>query len=59
MRFFNNSLINILNEKLESFGSNKYLEKFPQFLVSDVKQKRSNEIFNINLRKIFEGKRII
>ena len=59
MRFFNNSLINILNEKLEIFGNNKYLEKFPQFLVSDVKQKRSNEIFNINLRKIFEGKRII
>ena len=51
--------MNILNEKFESFGSNKYLEKFPQFLVSDVKQKRSNEIFNINLRKIFEGKRII
>ena len=59
MGFFNNSPINILNEKLESVESNKYLEKFPQFLVSDVKQKRSNEIFNINLRKIFEGKRII
>ena len=59
MEFFNNSLMNILNEKLESVESNKYLEKFPQFFVSDVKQKRSNEIFNINLRKIFEGKRII
>ena len=51
--------MNILNEKFESFGSNKYLEKFPQFLVSDVNQKRNNEIFNINLREIFEVKRII
>ena len=41
MRFFNNSLINILNEKLESVERNKYLEKFPQFFVSDVNQKET------------------
>ena len=56
--FFNTALINILNEKLESFGSNKYFEKFPQFFVSDVNQKRNNEIFSKTLKQIFESREL-
>ena len=52
--FFNTALINILNEKLEGIGSNKYFEKFPQFFVSDVDQKRNKEIFSMTLRDVLE-----
>ena len=54
--FFNTALINILNQKLESFGSSKYFEKFPQFFVSDVNQKRNKEIFSMTLSEILEKK---
>ena len=56
--FFNTALINILNQKLESFGSSKYFEKFPQFFVSDVNQKRNKEIFSMTLRQILEKKEL-
>ena len=54
--FFNTALINILNQKLESSGSTKYFEKFPQFFVSDVNQKRNKEIFSMTLSEILEKK---
>ena len=41
--FFNTSLIKLLNEKLKSIGSNKYLEKFPQYFIKDVEQKRNKK----------------
>ena len=56
--FFNTALINILNQKLESFGSSKYFEKFPQFFVSDVNQKRNKEIFSMTLSQILEKKEL-
>ena len=56
--FFNTALINILNQKLESFGSSKYFEKFPQFFVSDVNQKRNKEIFSMTLSEILEKKEL-
>ena len=56
--FFNTALINILNQKLESFGSTKYFEKFPQFFVSDVNQKRNKEIFSMTLSEILEKKEL-
>ena len=56
--FFNTALINILNQKLESLGSNKYFEKFPQFFVSDVNQKRNKEIFSMTLSEILEKKEL-
>ena len=52
--FFNTALINILNEKLEGIGNNKYFEKFPQFFVSDVDQKRNKEIFSMTLRDVLQ-----
>ena len=56
--FFNTALINILNQKLESLGSSKYFEKFPQFFVSDVNQKRNKEIFSMTLSEILEKKEL-
>jgi len=56
--FFNTALINILNQKLESSGSSKYFEKFPQFFVSDVNQKRNKEIFSMTLSQILEKKEL-
>ena len=51
--FFNTSLIKLLNEKLKSIGSNKYLEKFPQYFIKDVEQKRNKKIFAMTLLKVF------
>ena len=51
--FFNTSLIKLLNEKLKSIGSNKYLEKFPQYFIKDVEQKRNKKIFGMTLLKVF------
>ena len=56
--FFNNALIKILNEKLESIGSNKYFEKFPQRFVSDIDQKRGKEVFGMTLGEVLEKKKI-
>ena len=56
--FFNTALINILNQKLESFGSSKYFEKFPQFFVSDVNQKRNKKIFGMTLREVLVEKKL-
>ena len=36
-------------------GSNKYFQKFPQFLVSDVDRSRNKEIFGLTLRKFIEN----
>ena len=55
-RFFNNALIKKLNEKLRSIGSKQYLEKFSQYFVSDVNQKRNKEILDNTLLEIFEKK---
>ena len=38
--FFNNALINKLNDKLRSIGIIKYFEKFPHHFVNDVNQKK-------------------
>ena len=54
--FFNNALIKKLNEKLRSIGSKQYLEKFSQYFVSDVNQKRNKEILDNTLLEIFEKK---
>jgi hypothetical protein len=56
--FFNCALIKKLNQKLESIGSNKYFEKFPQRFVSDIDQKRGQEIFAMTLKEILETKKI-
>ena len=56
--FFNNALINKLNEKLKSIGNKQYLRKFPQNFVIDVNQKRNKEFFNMTLLEIFEKKEI-
>jgi hypothetical protein len=52
--FFNNALINKLNDKLKSIRSNKYFMKFPQNFVKDICQKRNKEIINLTLKEIFE-----
>ena len=56
--FFNNALIKKLNDKLKSIGSNKYFEKFPQYFVSDVNQKRNQIILDNTLGEIFEKKEL-
>ena len=53
--FFNYALLSKLNEKLKMIGSNKYFQKFPQFLVSDVDRSRNKEIFGLTLRKFIEN----
>ena len=52
--FFNNALINKLNDKLKSIRSNKYFMKFPQNFVKDICQKRNKEIINLTLKEILE-----
>ena len=56
--FFNGALLKKLNNKLRSFGSKKYLERFPQYLVSDVNKKRNKEILGLTLQEIFEKKEL-
>jgi len=56
--FLNHALIKKLNDKLRNIGSKKYFERFPQNFVSDVNQKRNNEILNMTLREIFEKKEL-
>ena len=56
--FFNNALINKLNEKLKSIRSTKYFMKFPQNFVKDICQKRNKEIINMTLKEIFEKKEL-
>ena len=53
--FFNYALLSKLNEKLKMIGSNKYFQKFPQFLVSDVDRSRNKEIFGLTLRNFIEN----
>ena len=45
--FFNNALINKLNDKLRSIGIIKYFEKFPHHFVNDVNQKKNKRILGI------------
>ena len=53
--FFNYILLTKLNENLKRIGSNKYFQKFPQHLVSDVDRKRNQDIFEMTLRKFIEN----
>ena len=52
--FFNEALIKKLNDKLKSFGSKLYLEKFPKYFASDVCKKRNKVILDMTLGEIFE-----
>ena len=45
--FFNNALINKLNDKLRSIGIIKYFEKFPHHFVNDVNKKKNKQILII------------
>ena len=56
--FYNSNLIVKLNQKLKSFGIAKYFEKFPQFFVSDIDQKRNAEILDLTLSEIFQKKEL-
>ena len=56
--FFNVGLRNKLNQYLKHIGSNKYFEKFPQRLVSDIDQKRGKEVFSSTLRDILSKKEL-
>ena len=53
-RFFNDALINKLNDKLKSIGSINYFMKFPQNFVGDCNIKRNKEIINMTLLDLFE-----
>ena len=52
-RFFNDALINKLNDKLKSIGSINYFMKFPQIFVGDFNIKRNKEIINMTLLELF------
>ena len=54
--FLNHFIIEQLNEKLRRIGSNKYFQKFPQHLVSDVDKNRNKDIFGMTLEKFIENK---
>ncbi len=56
--FFNYALLSKLNEKLKMIGSNKYFQKFPQFLVSDVDRSRNKEFFEKTLKEFIENKEL-
>ena len=56
--FFNYILLTKLNENLKRIGSNKYFQKFPQHLVSDIDRKRNKEIFGLTLRKFIENEEL-
>ena len=56
--FFNCGLLMKLNDKLRKIGSKKYFERFPQYFVSDVNQKRNKEILNMTLQEILEKKEL-
>jgi len=56
--FFNNALINKLNDKLRSIGIIKYFEKFPHHFVNDVNQKKNKRILGMTLQEIFETKEL-
>ena len=56
--FFNYILLTKLNENLKRIGSNKYFQKFPQHLVSDVDRRRNKELFSLALKDFFENKKL-
>ena len=56
--FFNNALINKLNEKLKSIGSNKYFVKFPKYFVGNGIKKRNKDILNMTLLQLFEKNKL-
>ena len=56
--FFNYALLSKLNENLKMIGSNKYFQKFPQHLVSDVDRRRNKELFSLALKDFFENKKL-
>ena len=56
--FFNNALINKLNDKLKNMGIIKYFAKFPHHFLNDVNKNRNKEILNMTLREIFENKEL-
>ena len=56
--FFNNALINKLNDKLKKNGSLKYFMKFPQFFVCDGNRNNNKMILDMTLLEMFEKKEL-
>ena len=56
--FFNNALINKLNNKLKSNGSIQYFEKFPQIFVGSDKRINNKKIIDLTLLEIFIKKEL-
>ena len=56
--FFNNALINKLNDKLKMNGSLKYFMKFPQFFVCDGNRNNNKIILDMTLLEMFEKKEL-
>ena len=56
--FFNNALINKLNNKLKSSRSSQYFEKFPQVFVCDGNRNKNKIIIDMTLLEIFEKKEL-
>ena len=56
--FFNNALINKLNDKLKKNGSLKYFMKFPQFFVCDGNRNNNKIILDMTLLEMFEKKEL-
>ena len=56
--FFNQALIQKLNETLKSSGSTLYLEKFPKSFVSDITKKTNKELLYMTLENTFEKKEL-
>ena len=56
--FFNNALVNKLNEILKKLKIRKIFKKFPTFFVTDKDRKRNKEMLNMTLKEIFEKKEL-
>ena len=57
-RAFLNALIKLLNEKLRSIGSKKFLTKFPRVLTGDITKERNKDIVNMDLGEIFTNEKL-
>ena len=57
--FFNNAVINKLNEKLKKNGSKLYFMRFPQSFVGDILRETNKLILDKTLGDIIESKEII
>lgn len=54
--FFNKTLLNCLNEKLENIRYKNKFKKFPQYFVSDITKKNNKQFVHMTLAQIFEQK---